>query len=366
MLKRYLFILGRDSELSKLELFALLNRLNIKFSINQNSKEFVVFDIDNFNSQQFINYSGGIVKIAEKIDLKNYFYEGTEKNINYGISILGNPGEEFINKTISILKNKYHEEKLKASIKTPKFRLFAPLDIKTKSLEDFIILNKEIYKTKTISEPYLYKERDDKRPEKNFVVQTSIRLAKILVNISNAKTNLLDPFCGYGTILQEAMLNNLDVYGFELDEKVSKACIKNLEWIKSKYKLNSKFNIYNFPNSRVKRYLNPKSIDAVVTEPNMGPYFVKVPSQSKAISVMQELERSYSILFDSLPFILKKDSLVVILIPELRSKAGKIRLNIKSIIKSSFIPLSEKYGVKLPLRIKGQVFDRYLYILKPI
>jgi len=42
MLKRYLFILGRDSELSKLELFALLNRLNIKFSINQNSKEFVV------------------------------------------------------------------------------------------------------------------------------------------------------------------------------------------------------------------------------------------------------------------------------------------------------------------------------------
>jgi len=81
MLKRYLFILGRDSELSKLELFALLNRLNIKFSINQNSKEFVVFDIDNFNSQQFINYSGGIVKIAEKIDLKNYFYEGTEKNI---------------------------------------------------------------------------------------------------------------------------------------------------------------------------------------------------------------------------------------------------------------------------------------------
>jgi len=31
--------------------------------------------------------------------------------------------------------------------------------------QESFILNKEIYKTKTISEPYLYKERDDKRPE---------------------------------------------------------------------------------------------------------------------------------------------------------------------------------------------------------
>jgi len=57
-----------------------------------------------------------------------------------------------------------------------------------------------IYLTKTIafSNPMEFKYRDEHRPYTDFSIMISIRLARILLNLSQAKAGqvLLDPFCG--------------------------------------------------------------------------------------------------------------------------------------------------------------------------
>ena len=363
---KYLFLLGRHSELSKLECFSLLESLSLKYLIKQESREFLVLEMDNFNAELFIQRSGAVIKIAKKIDVKDYTYQGTSNSVNYGISILGNPGHDFIKKIASEFKQKYKDEKVKASLKMPKHQdFFTPSEVSSKRLEDFLILNKELFQTIATSDPESYKYRDEKRPEKNFKMQTSIRLAKILINISQARKNILDPFCGYGTILQEALLCNIPVYGFEFDEKIYNSCIKNLEWISKKYTLITPFKIYNLPNSKIKSTFKENFIETVVTEPEMGPYFKRRPDRSEALKIIPWLEKQYTILFRSLKYTLGRNAQVVIILPEINYKGGKLKIDMESILGSEYTVLTEKYGVKLPIMIEGQVFDRYIYILRP-
>ena len=52
------------------------------------------------------------------------------------------------------------------------------------------------------------------------------RLAKILINLSEVKDEeiLLDPFCGIGVILEEALLQNINVIGIDKDKKAVDRC----------------------------------------------------------------------------------------------------------------------------------------------
>jgi|TARA_Y100000031_G_C8241893_1_gene396067 tRNA (guanine10-N2)-dimethyltransferase len=54
------------------------------------------------------------------------------------------------------------------------------------------------------------------------------RLARCLVNLSDAK-EILDPFCGAGGILLEALLIRIKTNGFDLDKIMIKKCRKNLK-----------------------------------------------------------------------------------------------------------------------------------------
>ncbi len=81
-----------------------------------------------------------------------------------------------------------------------------------------------------------YAERDQARPARDaFVGMLPPKLAQILVNLAtlgNAKGILLDPFCGTGTVLQEAMLMGYATYGSDLSEKMVKYSDKNLKWLR--------------------------------------------------------------------------------------------------------------------------------------
>lgn len=54
------------------------------------------------------------------------------------------------------------------------------------------------------------------------------RLARALVNISGATSEVLDPFCGTGGILIEAGLMGLAPYGIDIEEKMVEGCRRNL------------------------------------------------------------------------------------------------------------------------------------------
>ena len=84
---------------------------------------------------------------------------------------------------------------------------------------------------------------------------------------------LLDPFCGNGTILQEALMMGIKVIGIDKDEKSVKDARQNLKWLKRKYKLKGESKIVLGDSKN----LDVGEVDCIVTEPYMGPYLKKYP-----------------------------------------------------------------------------------------
>ena len=70
-----------------------------------------------------------------------------------------------------------------------------------------------------------YAMRDQKRPKRDaFVGMLPPKLAQIMINLALGDQEpkdklLLDPFCGTGVLLQEALLMGLKVYGTDLSQK---------------------------------------------------------------------------------------------------------------------------------------------------
>ena len=166
----------------------------------------------------------------------------------------------------------------------------------------------------------MYKERD-KRPCNDYLKNTSIRLARILINLSGIKKGtLLDPFCGTGVILQEALLLGYDVYGIDYDIKSVSCSQQNLAWTKKKHILGNSFNVVQGDARRI----SFREFDFVVTEPYLGPYIRGTLNFSEAQNVKKPLEKLYRDFFKNL-----KPCRAVFILPRFQTK--KVSIMIKDI-----------------------------------
>ena len=72
----------------------------------------------------------------------------------------------------------------------------------------------------------------DKKPY-SYSNSLSLRVARALVNIAvgnNIKSNFIDPCCGVGTVLIEALSMGINACGWELNENIAVNAEKNLEF----------------------------------------------------------------------------------------------------------------------------------------
>jgi tRNA G10 N-methylase Trm11 len=83
-----------------------------------------------------------------------------------------------------------------------------------------------------------YARRDQGRPKRDaFVGMLPPKLAQTIVNLGvsqlppNLETVVLDPFCGTGVILQEALLMGYGAYGSDLEPRMIDYSRINLEWL---------------------------------------------------------------------------------------------------------------------------------------
>ncbi len=79
-----------------------------------------------------------------------------------------------------------------------------------------------------------YAARDQARPARDARVgMLPPKLAQIIINLSNPLNDgiVLDPFCGTGVILQEALLMGLQVIGSDIDLRMVQYTKKNLDWL---------------------------------------------------------------------------------------------------------------------------------------
>lgn len=83
-----------------------------------------------------------------------------------------------------------------------------------------------------------YAARDQVRPKRDpRVGMLPPKLAQMIINLTNPDPGslVLDPFCGSGVILQEALLMGYDVLGTDNDPRMVDFARKNIEWLKNKW-----------------------------------------------------------------------------------------------------------------------------------
>ena len=293
-MKEYMFILGRDPELSLIELVAYLQKNGVEYSIKNISKSAAIFSTsEKFQPGKAVKHLGGTIKIGKILEDVEEAYEGTENKIKYAISAYGKANIKDIHREI---KKSFKKQKLKAFYKKPKReKALMPSEvIKQKLIEsgiEFLAYENHLAKTVAVFDPFEHEKRDEEMPCKDYLKTISIRLAKILINLSQAKNLLLDPFCGYGIILQEAILQDINVVGIDLDKQSVESAEKNLMFIEKNYKTKANYRVIEGDSRHLSSLV--EEADGIATEPYLGPYLKKIPSLKEAQKTMKELECLY-------------------------------------------------------------------------
>ena len=357
-MKKYFFVFGRDEELSFIELMSYFDLKKINFKINENFGNVLIVSLPQLNFSKTIKDLGGVVKIGEIIDDFSSLYSGNKNKIRYGVSVYG--GKKNIRND---LKNYFKNEGLKAFFKKPKRDdILSPSEIIKGDVIEILVHGDYLAKTIAVFDPFEYEKRDLGRPKKDFVRMSSIRLSKILVNLSQTKKKLLDPFCGYGTILQEGLLNGFSVVGCDKDSEAIKCCEKNLDWLKKRFTVKD-YKLFNCDVKDLSKYV--RGVDGIATEPYLGPYLKKKPTIEQAKKWIDDLTGLYSYFLKELSKILHDGGKVAIIVPRFRTFNNKlVKMAFSRLVEENKFKICKFDGVKMPIIYLHKILEREIWVLE--
>lgn len=170
--------------------------------------------------------------------------------------------------------------------------------------------------------------RDQGRPKRDaFVGMLPPKLAQIMINLSlgekvldsTSKLSVLDPFCGTGVLLQEALLMNVEAQGTDLSDKMVDYSKENLTWIAEKYRLPSNWSVTQGDAMTTKWQ---KPIDAVATETYLGQPFSAPPSQKKLDEVRKNCNYIITSFLKNIHNQIEKNTTLCIAVPAWIDKEG--------------------------------------------
>ncbi len=381
---KILFVLGRNVELSKAEIFSYFekNQMNIKkFDLQRNA---LVIETDskiNFNkiikelggttSVGEVYCSGGLEDVFEYVD-KNEIYMESEPKFIY--SILNFAGRSASEKLYSIIKNKFKRERLRGVFKRVRktiekqdktFAIGSPTKISKMDKTYFIFKGKEYHFgiIKGVCDSKEIEMRDMEKPVRRAELAISPRLSKILINLSQVKRNgvLLDPFCGIGTILQEALLQNINVIGIDLDESAINGAKKNVFWLNKRYNIKSDYTI-SCGDSRKARL---KIVDGVATEPSLGVLLKRIPDYRKANKMIYEFENLIVDVLNNIKKFIKKGGKISFTAPTIKTQKKRISCDIKKICKATGLAVYSLKNINFPIKEyrEDHIVGREIFVL---
>lgn len=167
--------------------------------------------------------------------------------------------------------------------------------------------------------------RDQSRPRTDaFVGMLPPKLARMMINFSGATipTIILDPFCGTGTVLQEALLLGFNAQGSDLSQKMVDYSCENLNWLTNKYHLsNTSYAVYQ-ADATSHQWLKAHSIGAVVCESYLGQPFSAPPSATKLQEVRDNCNYIISTFLRNIHSQITPGTHLVIAVPAWRDAQG--------------------------------------------
>jgi len=180
--------------------------------------------------------------------------------------------------------------------------------------------------TVAVHNPFEFQKRDVYKPYQRKIFAMPPRIARIMVNLSGCTPGkvLLDPFCGVGTILQEALLARAKVVGVDANSWCVKAAYENLVWLAREYSLkDAEFRVLQGDVSRLAQKIGLGTVDCIATEPDLGPALRQVPTEPYALKIIQKLEPLYFAFLGEAHRVLKKTGRLVLVTPYIMTRSGK-------------------------------------------
>jgi len=155
-----------------------------------------------------------------------------------------------------------------------------------------------VARTVTEQDIEAYAKRDQKRPKRDARVgMLPPKLAQIIINLAvgnpkkiEGKTThtpiILDPFCGTGVVLQEALLMDYHVIGTDIEPRMIEYTQKNMEWLYREKNIEGFLRYLAAGDATQHQWLEASVIDAVACEGYLGQPFNTFPSEEKLRDVM--------------------------------------------------------------------------------
>jgi tRNA G10 N-methylase Trm11 len=377
----YVFILGKNWKLSLAELLSFMKTRGSLFRIVDLSDSFIAADAGELLGSEIINALGGTLKIGRvtavipaqsvedafirrrkdvQAEIKSLlsssnatdavFTKPSGKYL-FGVSIyvddrhfLRSAGmlQRFIG---SYFKKDLVLRGTKAKFMgTPRGREPPQLtnvevlkkDLIEKSAEVLFCIGRDdafLSRTTAVHNPFEFQKRDVQRPVQRKIFSIPPRVARIMLNLASCLPGrtLLDPFCGVGTILQEAMLAGAQVVGIDNNRWCVEASAKNLEWLQREYSLGTvKCRIMLGDARRLTKEVGEGAIDCIATEPSLGPALRDIPTESYAKRIITDLKPLYDDFLREAHKALKTRGKAVIVTPYIRTRRGTFQsLNIR-------------------------------------
>lgn len=393
---QYYFILGKNPTLSKAEIEAVLQKAEVrsmkaevfgKIYFVQISAE---LDSDWLNSQL-----GGTIKFGKVLDkiikLDEFdakFFELVEfgnGKVYFGFSLYSLSPEikvekyqPRLNAVAMDIKARLRDEKHINSryVVSREPELSSVIVAKNKLLKNgaeicFFFGKGEILfgQTLAVQEFEEFGSRDYSRPGRDEISgMLPPKLARMMINLAQVKNDaaILDPFCGSGTILQEAIvLGYKNLIGTDNSDKAVEDTNKNLSWLNSKMKAaspdgstklpptlslrragtmtGSAAKVFKLDVKDLSAKFKPNSIDAIITEPYLGPALKGNESQAQIDKIIKDLEKLYLSAFGQFAKVLAPGGKVVMVFPIYNLRKTQAKLDILSQIeKFGFVKLNKE------------------------
>ena len=181
--------------------------------------------------------------------------------------------------------------------------------------------------------------RDQARPRTDaFVGMLPPKLARMMVNMagplvqpspttehSAPRPVLLDPFCGTGTVLQEALLLGYDVRGSDLNPKMVSYTSENLAWLQRRSTAATPGAVQDVTqaDATTHQWADAQQLSAVVCETYLGQPFSAPPAPAKLSTVRTTCNHIISHFLSNLRPQLRPGTPLVIAVPAWRSSDGQ-------------------------------------------
>lgn len=355
----YAFILGRVYTLSLAEILSVLEAQQITYKILACSPEVLVLETDkSLSTADLQSKLGGVIKIIRLFDtfqkkgkeipsqvlgayfnfkrIKEYFHDYTGKK-QFGVSVYSLDPEvryrDECQRLAFLIKKVLQEQAQSVRAVIPQFPAQALSSVQVtenqilnKGAEIVIISGNQrmfVGKTVTVQNYEDYGRRDYQRPARDEKVgMVPPKVAQTMLNLAlplKPLDYILDPFCGSGTILQEAMLMGYRTIGSDLSVEMIENSEKNLEWFRNRYHIApNRYKVFQSHAAEISVMLPNYPVAAIVTEGTLGPIYGKLPKKPEMVTNFKNLHKLYDQVFKEFKKFLKEGSKVVMSLPAYR------------------------------------------------